>query len=66
MLRHRSKSGVAVLIPASTWCEVPEHPKKEENPAKEVALLLPEKQEKVVFFLPFMAIDFHCESLISG
>jgi hypothetical protein len=38
----------------------------EKNSAKEVALLLPEKQEKVVFFLPFMAIDFHCESLISG
>jgi hypothetical protein len=66
MLRHHSKSGVAVLFPASAWREEPKHPKREENSAEEVALLLPAKQEKVVFFLPFMAIDFHCKSSISG
>jgi hypothetical protein len=42
------------------------HPEREGDSAEEVAFALPGKQEKVVFFLPFMAIDFRFEAVVSG
>jgi hypothetical protein len=60
------KSGDAVLLLASVWRYKPKHPESEDDSAKEVVFPNLAKQEKVVFFLPFMAIDFHSKASMSG
>ncbi|HTC64558.1 MAG TPA: hypothetical protein VK709_17085 [Candidatus Saccharimonadales bacterium] len=59
------KYGDAALQPSTRPVKL-KHPEIEEDSKEEVAFPFPAKQEKVVFFLPFMAIDFHWETLISS